>query len=73
MNRLLQGDVAPGEIRVVSMAAALMAAGRGEQTAVNGAQLKFLPTSIIRNFRRLNPDGIGIALLTGAMTKKQKE
>ena len=70
MNRLLQGDVGSGKT-VVSMAAALMVAGRGEQTAVM-APTEILASQHYRNFKRLIPDTIGMELLTGNMPKNKK-
>lgn len=70
MNRLLQGDVGSGKT-VVSMAAALMAAGRHQQTAVM-APTEILANQHYRNFKLLIPDEIRIELLTGNMPKNKK-
>jgi len=70
MNRLLQGDVGSGKT-VVSMAAALVAAGRGEQTAVM-APTEILAAQHYRNFQALIPGARVIELLTGNMQKNRK-
>jgi len=72
MNRLVQGDVGSGKT-VVAAAGAFFAAKTGYQTAV------MAPTEILANqhFKSfgtfLKPLGIRVGLLTGSMTKKEKE
>jgi ATP-dependent DNA helicase RecG len=71
MNRLLQGDVGSGKT-IVSIAAALLACGRGEQSAY------MAPTEVLANqhfgtFKKYIPDKINIALLTGSTPGKEKK
>ncbi|HNR88459.1 MAG TPA: ATP-dependent DNA helicase RecG [Spirochaetota bacterium] len=70
MNRLLQGDVGSGKT-VVSLAAALFALGRGEQTAVM-APTEVLAAQHDRTFRALLPPGVRTALLTGSLPRAEK-
>ncbi len=72
MNRLVQGDVGSGKT-VVAAAAAFFAARSGYQTAVM-APTEILANQHYKKFRSfLSPYGIRVGLLTGSMTKKQKE
>ena len=72
MNRLVQGDVGSGKT-MVAAAAAYLAAANGVQTAL------MAPTEILaeQHYQSLNklfaPMGLRLALLTGAMTPKQKK
>ncbi len=72
MNRLLQGDVGCGKT-VVALLAALQAAEAGVQTAL------MAPTEILAEQHYLNvmkylaPLGVKVALLTGAVKKKDRE
>ncbi|HSV98247.1 MAG TPA: ATP-dependent DNA helicase RecG [Spirochaetota bacterium] len=70
MNRLLQGDVGSGKT-VVSMAAALIVAGRNEQTAIM-APTEILASQHYVSFKNLLPKSPVIDLLTGNMQKKEK-
>ncbi len=70
MNRLLQGDVGTGKT-VVSMAAALLALGRGEQVAVM-APTEILALQHYESFRKLLPEGTRISLLTGSLHQKDR-
>jgi len=72
MNRLVQGDVGSGKT-VVAAAAAFFAAKSGYQTAVM-APTEILANQHYKKFRQfLSPYGVRVGLLTGSMTKKQKE
>ncbi|MBN2403026.1 MAG: ATP-dependent DNA helicase RecG [Spirochaetes bacterium] len=71
MNRLLQGDVGSGKT-IVSIAASLLACGRGEQSAY------MAPTEVLANqhyetFSKYIPDKISIALLTGNTSHSEKK
>lgn len=71
MNRLLQGDVGSGKT-VVSLAAVLLAAGRGQQSAL------MVPTEILAQQHyetavKILPENIRVLLLTGSMTQKEKK
>ena len=72
MNRLVQGDVGSGKT-MVAAAAAYLAAANGVQTAL------MAPTEILaeQHYQSLNklfaPMGLRLALLTGALTPKQKK
>ena len=72
MNRLVQGDVGSGKT-MVAAAAAFCAAQNGFQTAL------MAPTEILaeQHYASLTklfaPLGIGVALLTGSMTQKEKK
>ena len=70
MNRLLQGDVGSGKT-VVAFASMLIAAGRGQQTAL------MVPTEILAQQHyetalKIFPDTVKVLLLTGSMTQKEK-
>ncbi len=71
MNRLIQGDVGSGKTAVAA-AAAYFAAENGFQTAL------MAPTEILaaQHYKTLSellvPLGIGVCLITGSMTKKQR-
>ncbi|ADY73909.1 ATP-dependent DNA helicase RecG [Desulfurobacterium thermolithotrophum DSM 11699] len=72
MNRLVQGDVGSGKT-VVAAAAAFFAAKSGYQTAVM-APTEILANQHFKKFREfLKPFSIKVGLLTGSMTKKEKE
>lgn len=72
MNRLIQGDVGSGKT-VVAAASAFFAAKSGYQTAVM-APTEILANQHFKKFKEfLSPYGIRVGLLTGSMTKKQKE
>ncbi len=72
MNRLVQGDVGSGKT-VVSAAAAFFAARSGYQTAVM-APTEILANQHFKKFKEfLTPYGIRVGLLTGSLSKKQKE
>jgi len=72
MNRLVQGDVGSGKT-VVAAAAAFFAARSSYQTAVM-APTEILANQHYRKFREfLSPYGVRVGLLTGSMTKRQKE
>ena len=72
MNRLVQGDVGSGKT-VVAAAAAFFAAKSGYQTAVM-APTEILANQHFKKFKEfLSPYGVRVGLLTGSMTKKQKE
>jgi len=72
MNRLVQGDVGSGKT-VVAAAAAFLAARSGYQTAVM-APTEILANQHYKKFKEfLSPYGVRVGLLTGSMTKKQKE
>ncbi len=72
MNRLVQGDVGSGKT-VVAAAAAFFAARSGYQTAVM-APTEILANQHYKKFKDfLSPYGVKVGLLTGSMTKKQKE
>ena len=72
MNRLVQGDVGSGKT-VVAAAAAFFAAKGGYQTAVM-APTEILANQHFKKFKEfLKPFNIRIGLLTGSMTKKEKE
>lgn len=72
MNRLVQGDVGSGKTMVAGVLCYLMAKS-GYQSAM------MAPTEILASqhyetlSRLLNPMGISVCLLTGSMTRKQKE
>jgi ATP-dependent DNA helicase RecG len=71
MNRLLQGDVGSGKT-IVSLAAVLLAAGRGQQSAL------MVPTEILAQQHyetavKILPDNIKVLLVTGSMTQKEKK
>jgi ATP-dependent DNA helicase RecG len=69
MNRLLQGDVGSGKT-FVSMAAALVAAESGHQTAIM-APTQILAEQHYLNFQRhLEPLGVRVALRTAARKKE---
>lgn len=70
MNRLLQGDVGSGKT-VVAMAAALLAAGRGDQTAVM-APTEILAQQHFDTFRRLLPAAVSVSLITGGTPGNDK-
>ncbi|RUM88769.1 MAG: DNA helicase RecG [Thermovibrio sp.] len=72
MNRLVQGDVGSGKT-VVAAAAAFFASRSGYQTAVM-APTEILANQHFKKFKEfLSPYGIKVGLLTGSLTKKQKE
>ncbi len=72
MNRLIQGDVGSGKT-VVAAAAAFFASRGGYQTAVM-APTEILANQHYKKFREfLSKYGVRVGLLTGSMTKKQKE
>ncbi|MEO2083533.1 MAG: ATP-dependent DNA helicase RecG, partial [Desulfurobacteriaceae bacterium] len=72
MNRLIQGDVGSGKT-VVAAGAAFFAAKGGYQTAVM-APTEILANQHFKKFKEfLSPYGIRVGLLTGSMTKKEKE
>ncbi|ADU96133.1 ATP-dependent DNA helicase RecG [Thermovibrio ammonificans] len=72
MNRLVQGDVGSGKT-VVAAAAAFFAAKSGYQTAVM-APTEILANQHYKKFKEfLKPYGITVGLLTGSMTKREKE
>jgi ATP-dependent DNA helicase RecG len=72
MNRLVQGDVGSGKT-VVAAAAAFFAARGGYQSAVM-APTEILANQHFKKFKEfLAPYGIRVGLLTGSMSKKQKE
>lgn len=70
MSRLLQGDVGAGKT-VVAMAAALLTAGRGEQTAVM-APTEILAQQHFDSFRRLLPPAVRLSLITGGTPGSEK-
>ncbi len=71
MNRLVQGDVGSGKTAVAA-AAAYFAAANGYRTAL------MAPTEILASqhyktlSEMLGPLGVGVCLITGSMTKKQR-
>ena len=72
MNRLVQGDVGSGKT-MVAAAAAFCAAQNGFQTALM-APTEILAEQHYASLSRLfAPLGIGVALLTGSMTQKEKK
>lgn len=72
MNRLVQGDVGSGKT-MVAFAALLAAAQQGWQSALM-APTEILAKQHYQNLSRLAPGmGLRVALLTGSMTKKQKD
>ncbi len=71
MNRMLQGDVGSGKT-VVAMAAAVMAASRGEQVAVM-APTETLSSQHYHTFTSILGETAPIELLTGSLSKSRKE
>jgi len=72
MNRLVQGDVGSGKT-MVAAAAAYLAVRNGHQTALM-APTEILAEQHFASLRKLlAPLGVRTALLTGAMTPKQKK
>jgi ATP-dependent DNA helicase RecG len=72
MNRLLQGDVGSGKT-VIAIATAFFAGRNGYQTAVM-APTEILASQHLFRFKELlNPLNIRVGLLTGSMTKREKE
>jgi ATP-dependent DNA helicase RecG len=71
MNRLLQGDVGSGKT-VVAIAASLFAIGRGDQVALM-APTEVLAYQHFETFNRISPPSVKISLLTGSMSKTDKE
>lgn len=71
MNRMLQGDVGSGKT-IVAMAASMLAAGRGDQTAVM-APTEVLANQHYGNFIKMMPGSVKIALLKGNMSASQKK
>jgi ATP-dependent DNA helicase RecG len=72
MNRLLQGDVGSGKT-IVAVQAAIVAMENGSQVAVM-APTEILATQHYLYFRRLLAQaGYQVALLTGALTAREKE
>ncbi len=72
MNRLVQGDVGSGKT-VVAAAAAFLAAKSGYQTAVM-APTEILAIQHLKKFEAfLKPLGVQVGLLTGSMTKREKQ
>ncbi|MCX7679176.1 MAG: ATP-dependent DNA helicase RecG [Spirochaetes bacterium] len=71
MNRMLQGDVGAGKT-VVAMAASLLAASRGEQTAMM-APTEILAAQHYENFSKYLDGLINVELLTGSTPKSKRE
>ena len=72
MNRLIQGDVGSGKT-VIAAAAAFFAAKSGYQTAVM-APTEILANQHYKKFKEfLSKYGLKVGLLTGSLTKREKE
>ena len=71
MNRLIQGDVGSGKT-IVSIASMYFNKISGFQSAMM-APTEILATQHYNNIKKLLKDQVNVALLTGSLTKKEKE